>query len=300
MLIQAYPAPDETVISDVRALEVICQAQDHLSGALFIDPALNISSALPCLFTLRENGELLSAVTLFAPMQAEAELTGITHPLFRKRGFMRALVNAAAEAARAFSIADLVFVCNPNSQSGVQTAKTFGGVYDFSEYRLRYAPAHEGDRLAIPAGLILRAALESDLDDMTAISSASFDESPDQARHFVACSLAAENRTQYIAHLNGDPVGIGAIGDESGEYTLFGLGVLPQFQGRGVGRGMIALMLDLLIARGAQSILIEVDSANERALHLYQSCGFCIESSSDYYRVPVSQLKHAYQEGQCV
>ena len=203
---------------------------------------------------------------------------------------MRALVNAAAESARACSIADLLFVCNAASQSGTMAAKAFGGVYDFSEYRLRYNPAQEGARLAVPDGLTLRAASESDLDDMTAISSASFDESPEQARHFVACSLAAENRTQYIAHLNGEPVGIGAIGYESGEYTLFGLGVLPQFQNKGVGRGIIALMIDLLTARGAQSILIEVDSANERALHLYQSCGFCIESSSNYYRAPLDSF----------
>ena len=290
LLIQAYPAPDEETIREVRALEAICEAQDQLGGALFIDPSLNISSAIPCLYTLRERGELLSAVTLFAPMQAEAELTGITHPLFRRRGYMRALVNAAAEAARAFSITDLVFVCNPKSQSGVQAANALGGAYDFSEYRLRYDPAQQRSTPIIPAGLTLRAANETDLDDMTAISSASFDETPDQARHFIECSLNAVNRTQYVALLHGEPVGIGAIGYESGEYTLFGLGVLPQFQGRGIGRGIIACMLERLINDCAQNILIEVDSANNRALHLYQSCGFCIESSYDYYRTPVSHL----------
>ncbi len=252
MLIQSYLHPDLSVVRDVRALEAVCHAHDGLSGTLFLDPSLNFSPELPCLFTLREGEETVSLLTFFVPTQAEAELVGMTHPAHRGKGYFRALVRAAAEFARKYGVADLLFVCEPHS---------------------------------------------ADLDDMAAVASAAFSEPAEQARHFLVKSLEAPDRTQYVAHLSGAPAGVGAIGLEDGEATIFGLAVLPVFQGRGVGRGMVSLMLNELLSRDTKGILIEVDSTNLPALHLYRSCGFEPEATYGYYRASLLQVEKLLAEG---
>ena len=53
---------------------------------------------------------------------------------------------------------------------------------------------------------------------------------PEQTRRFLMRAMEAPNRTQYIVHQNGVPAGIGAIGYEEGEATVFGLAVSPEWE----------------------------------------------------------------------
>ncbi|MEA4938459.1 MAG: GNAT family N-acetyltransferase [Christensenella sp.] len=290
MQIQAHIHPELDVVSAVRALEAVCQAQDGLTGTLFLDPSLNVDPGIPCLLTLSEPGELLAVLTLFAPSRDELELVGLTYPSHRRNGHFRALVRAAAEVARANSIPDLVFSSERTSESGVAAVQSFGAALDFTEYRLRYDKKALAGQRPVPQGLTLREATPDDLEDMCAISSVTFSEPPEQTRRFLQRAMEARNRTQYVAHRDGVAVGIAAIGYEEGEATVFGLAVSPALQNQGIGRGILALLLGDLAKRGVDQIAIEVDSTNANALHLYLSCGFVEEVVNDYYRLPVSQM----------
>lgn len=290
MQIQAHIHPELEVVSAVRALESVCKANDKLAGTLFLDPSLNANPDIPCLLTLAEGGELVALLTLFTPSLAEMELVGLTLPSHRRKGYFRALVRAAAELARSFSVQDLLFSCERLSESGVAAVQTLGATLDFTEYRLRFNRQSAASQRPVPDGLTLREATLADLEDMCAISAVAFSEPPEQTRHFLICALEAPNRTQYIAHLNGVPAGIGAIGDEEGEATVFGLAVSPALQNRGIGRGMLTLLLRELTKEGDRTVYIEVDSTNDRALHLYLSCGFVEEVVNDYYRLSVSKF----------
>ena len=290
MQIQSYIHPELEVVSAVRALEAACKAQDGLTGTLFLDPSLNADPNIPCLLTLSEPDELCSVLTLFAPSRSELELVGLTHPSRRNNGYFRALVRAAAEVARSFSIPDLLFSCERTSSSGVTAVQALGALLDFTEYRLRYDPSTSDSQRLVPDGLTLREATLDDLEDMCAISSVTFSEPPEQTRHFLLRAIESPNRAQYVACRNGTAVGIAAIGYEEGEATVFGLAVAPALQNRGIGRGILALLLSDLAARGVEEIAIEVDSTNANALHLYLSCGFVEEVVNDYYRLSVSKV----------
>ena len=290
MPIQSHLQPELSVVSAVRALEGVCKAADGLKGTLFLDPSLNANPSIPCLLTLSEQDELVAVLTIFAPSLDELELVGLTHPSQRRTGHFHALVRAAAELARSFSIPDLLFSCERTSRSGVAAVQALGAALDFTEYRLRYDKAANGQATSVSDGLTLREATPADLEDMCAVSSMAFAEPPEQTRRFLMRAMEAPNRTQYIVHQNGVPAGIGAIGYEEGEATVFGLAVLPQLQNQGIGRGMLTLILRDVVARGVEDIAIEVDSTNARALHLYLSSGFTEEVVNDYYRLPVSQV----------
>jgi len=288
--IESYSHPDPTILAQVRSLEYICQTNDQLKGRLFLDSSLNFSREMPCLLAMVEEGVLIGAMTLFAPSREEVELVGLTHPDFRRRGVFRSLLSTAAELAKSFGIPELLFVCEPQSQEGIAALTSFGVELDHVEYSLRYDRDFALASLAVPEGLVLERATEAELNDMSLISADSFSEEAEHAQRFLELAIHSDTRTQFLARLNGEPVAIGAIGVEDGEATIYGLGVLPRLQGKGIGRGVIALLLREIFARGMEDILIEVDNTNATALHLYLTCGFLTEATFGYFRAPVSQF----------
>ena len=290
MRIESFIRPDIKTVSRVRELECICNANDQLSGSLFLDPSLNFAQTLPCLLTLQEDDALFGCMTFFAPTDEEVEIVGLTHPAHRGKGVFRALTNAAAQIASNHGIRDVLFVSETKSESGLAALSAYGAAPDHIEYSLRFQSADQDARLAVPAGLTLVRATEADLPDMARVSAESFSEEAERALHFMTLALSSDTRVQYLARFQDMPVAIGAVGYSDGEATIYGLGVLPRLQGMGIGRGLIALLLREIAAHGEKDILIEVNSDNANALHLYQSCGFAIEATYGYYRVAVDRV----------
>jgi ribosomal protein S18 acetylase RimI-like enzyme len=72
--------------------------------------------------------------------------------------------------------------------------------------------------------------------------------------------------------------------DKPGIYTV---GISPQLQGRGYGAQMLNLVLEMLIGMGYQEVVIDVDSENASAYHLYRKAGFAVQTQFDYYEYPV-------------
>lgn len=76
----------------------------------------------------------------------------------------------------------------------------------------------------------------------------------------------------------------GAEEGPSTETELYAVGVDPAFAGRGLGR----LLLDATLARMAQHspsrVTLYVDGENERAVRLYETAGFTVESRSRQWR----------------
>ena len=86
---------------------------------------------------------------------------------------------------------------------------------------------------------------------------------------------------------DGEPVGLLRAGPWEGGADITSFGVLPALQGRGYGRRMLLDAIDLLTRNGFASIAIEVETDNEHALGLYQSCGFQVSARYDYYDLVV-------------
>lgn len=63
------------------------------------------------------------------------------------------------------------------------------------------------------------------------------------------------------------------------------IGVLPEFEGRGIARAMLDELIAEAVRRGAMDIMLEVSSTNPRAQELYRRYGFeHIHTRPRYYR----------------
>ena len=81
--------------------------------------------------------------------------------------------------------------------------------------------------------------------------------------------------------------GIKIVGNTSYEIKdadhayLSGLAIMPEFQGHGIGREVIARLLDEL--KDIKRIDLVTHPDNERAIKLYESFGFVVESRKENY-----------------
>jgi ribosomal protein S18 acetylase RimI-like enzyme len=121
------------------------------------------------------------------------------------------------------------------------------------------------------------------MDALVSMGASGFGDLPEEARSFIAAHLESPDHEQYIA-LSGSPVAMVSLGRSSGgETTINGLCVTPERRGEGFGRAVMEALLDLLLARGEEAIVLDVDSENEIAHRLYLSLGFRETQAVDYY-----------------
>ena len=116
-----------------------------------------------------------------------------------------------------------------------------------------------------------RAMRNSDLDLVVRNEAAAYT-SPWSKRVFVDCLRAGyqcwvlANKDRIVAH--------GVMSVAIGECHLLTLCVAPEFQRRGFGRRLFALLLERAARLGAETCFLEVRRSNAGAIALYRSMGF--------------------------
>ena len=77
-------------------------------------------------------------------------------------------------------------------------------------------------------------------------------------------------------------MGLFHIALDGDRVFLFGVGVLPHYQGRGYGKQIVQLAMNQC-GDTFKSMGVQVSSLNEEAMGLYRTCGFKEVSRLDYY-----------------
>jgi ribosomal-protein-alanine N-acetyltransferase len=98
-----------------------------------------------------------------------------------------------------------------------------------------------------------------------------------------------ETRQYSIAEDDGRLVGYCGVMVVGTTADIQTIGVLPEYEGQGIGTAMMTSMLDEARRRGARETLLEVREDNPRAQRLYERFGFeHIHTRRGYYRDGVS------------
>lgn len=98
-----------------------------------------------------------------------------------------------------------------------------------------------------------------------------------------------ETRQYFVAEVGGELVGYCGLMVVATTADIQTIGVLPGYEGRGIGTTMLTEMLAEARRRGARETLLEVREDNARARALYERFGFeHIHTRRGYYRDGVS------------
>jgi ribosomal protein S18 acetylase RimI-like enzyme len=212
------------------------------------------------------------------------EVGCLVHPAWRRRGIGRALVAATRDALRARGLTRCLLVANGASANAAPFCAVVGAGLSMAEYRLdldetRVPPPREWSPF-----LDLWPATLDDVPDIARMTSTAFDDA-EEARHEQVRGRFRPG-SQYIMARRGDEaIGVIRVVDDTDAVYLASFAVAPAHQGQGYGRQILARTVAHLLDQPARPIALEVATDNQRALALYESCGFVVTSRFDYYEL---------------
>ena len=275
-------------LEHVRRLAALCEERDGVSMEARLDFGTLASGPVDASRCILQYAD--SALVGFAGMYSwgdvtEVELVILVHPDVRRQGIGRRLLHAAVHQCRERGVTQLLLVVPRELPGSAAFARQAGARHMRAEYTL------DLDTARIPASprsahvVELRMAGADDIPVMAAIAGAAFNVPFEEEQRSLTRLVRDEARTTWLAALDGSPVGVIQSADDDGRMFIVHFAVRPEMQGRGIGRQMLLAIVRGLLDTGRRRIAIEVETDNEHALGLYQSCGFVTASVTDYEQV---------------
>jgi ribosomal protein S18 acetylase RimI-like enzyme len=281
----------ETDIEMIRQLAAACEAEEQLH--------MRIEWAMLCKrtgdvvndFLYYVDGQLVGYLALDQILET-IEVVGMVHPAYRRKRIFYMLLLAAQEECRTRGIRHLILICERNSYSGHGFLRALGASYSESEHEMILTRVVENRDF--DERLVMHKADVSEAETIAMLLAASFEQNLESARRRVLQCLQDPKRVYYLAVFGDEEVGchepVGSLRIDDGDEMvgIYAFGVHPDYQGRGYGHQMLHESIHIIREQSQAPIMLDVDVQNVRAIHLYQSCGFDIRTTYDYYVIPVN------------
>jgi mycothiol synthase len=280
----------------VAALEKACVQADDITFKLELDYKLSSAAQrAPGTATWRMD-ELMAydgdrlvgylGAGFFGGEGATPEAMGMVHPEYRRQGVFSALHRLAVADWRGRGVKRALLLCDRRSASGRAFLDRLGVTPHHSEYEMYLR--EEPPLIRQPdLGISFRKAMNADAGEVARQNALYFGEERGDGDREPDLILPEEEEakgmTIHLAYVDGKIVGKAHLQLLSGLGGIYGLGVLPEYRGRGLGRAILLEGVRRLKAAGAQEVMLQVATGNENALGLYKSCGFRTTSTMDYY-----------------
>ncbi|MEI2356491.1 GNAT family N-acetyltransferase [Mesobacillus zeae] len=211
----------------------------------------------------------------------KVELTGMVHPLYRRHKIFTNLFSSAMAEINQYENKNKMILLNAPSASlsAKGFLKTVPNEYIMTEYQMKW----NGERMPENGlDVKLRPAMQEDLELVIKLDINCFGYDQLSARE-INQSISHEKMTQqYIIEYSGESAGKIRVSQVDGESWIFGFAVLPEYQGKGIGRQALSKVIERE-SKKELPIFLEVEAKNSRALGLYESCGFKTFQGQDYF-----------------
>jgi ribosomal protein S18 acetylase RimI-like enzyme len=281
----------EKEYKEINKLEEIISLKDNVNLKLELDYRLKI---------LKNSGNVLKNINEFLYYIDDslvaylgiscfggnvAEISGMTHPDWRRKGIFKKLFELAMNECSKRKFDQILLLTDGKSESGIEFIKAVGGEYEVSEYRMETSNKTCNENINL---IKLRKAEISDKKEIGRQDSIFFYNEKESENLVDESEIRddAEVRieTSYMIELNN--IAIGKINIEYNDNSAFisGFGILPEFRGKGYGKIALKEALKLINEKNINQVGLDVSCKNDTALNLYKSCGFEEKSAMDYYK----------------
>lgn len=274
-------------IKDIQQLVNECLKKDGLERALDLSNGQTFFQELAGFYLLYEDNMLLSVLTIFQPVQREAELSAYTQPEYRKKGYFKQLLQCALEEIRKVPIEIVTIVVEAGSNHGKQAVKSCGGEYVNSEYLLALEnniDIKEDKKRSFSIKTLevanIKEAVEINIETLHAV--------PEEAQWMMNEILDSDTMDCFCGMVESTMVGICCVSYGNSNAFIYGVGVRNQYQGKGYGRMLLSKSICKIRKKGFDKIQLHVGSDSKKGLCLYESIGFHVETQYDYYKLKLS------------
>lgn len=275
---------------EIKKLEEICIDRDNISFKLELeyklsnlkqrDEIVNIND-----FMFHDESNLLGYIGISDFGGDSLEVNGMVHPDYRNKGIFTRLFILVKDEWSKRKQKDMLLLSDNKSLLGLKYIKNVLAEYDHSEYDmvLNNQAICDLKRNTIN----FKKAIISDSAVIANMDSIFFDMDVKKEDEYVQENI--KNETTFIAEVNNMNIGKVRIELIDGVGGIYGLGVIPEYRGKGYGRELLTLSVDKLKQMGAHKIMLQVELNNKNALNLYKSCGFEENYVMEYYKMSKEQ-----------
>lgn len=267
---------------DIEKLVLECLLADGLERTLYLSNDLNFYENLDSFYLLYDNEKLVSVLTIFEPLETEAEISAYTLPKERNKGYFTALLDYAEEELIGFDIVHIVFVIEPASVNANYALKACQASYIKSEYLLIMDNAECKHRNPYQA-IELRELQAQNVTEAANLSAVIFGTNPEEDLILLNSALQSKQIESYCAYVISDMIGICNVNYGTHNACIYGFGIAPAHQGKGYGKSLLNLLIAKIADHKTRYITLEVGSENQIAFSLYKNAGFQIKTQYDYY-----------------
>ena len=233
------------------------------------------------------------------------EINGMTHPNWRRQGIFHQLFDLVIEECKKRNYSKILLLTDGKSEAGITFIQAVGGIYDFSEYRMKLL---KYPTLEDTTPITLRIAGKQDkkkiaelnnlffYDEEAVLDENNMESNNDKNLESVDGNLAIleeegieedPNTTVFMVELAGEVIGKIHVEDGDNSAFICGFGILPDYRGKGYGRAALKETLSLIEVKYIVDVSLDVVCTNKTALNLYIGCGFEQQSIMNYYQYPM-------------
>ncbi|MEL7655791.1 MAG: GNAT family N-acetyltransferase [Bacillota bacterium] len=274
---------------EINNLQKLCFQYDQTTLKLEIDFKLNRAGIkIDRLnnineFMYYENDKLVGYIGLCYFGGNAIEINGMVHPEYRRRGIFTKLFSLAKEEWEKREYPKILLLCDHNSISGQEFIKNTGAVYCHSEYEmyLRDYPKQE----SIRNNIVFRKATNQDAIEIARQNAIYFEEDLIEENIIMPEEEEKHGSLIFLAEADGEIIGKVHLEIIDKVGGIYGLGVNPEYRGKGYGKEILTQAIKKLTEKDLQEIMLQVAVKNKTALNIYKSCGFQETSTMDYYEI---------------
>lgn len=263
-------------LKDIEKLQKECEIHDHIQLKLNWE-MLRARESDHLDFLHYEDGELVAFLGLYA-FGSTVEVCGMVKPGARRQGYFHRLFQQGMKRVEQDGYRKVLL----NAPAGSDAAKAFlskiGAEYAFTEHQMEW----QQQALEDTDDILLRHATLEDYDMRIRLSVAAFGLSEEDARA-IESKVTPDHTDMLMIEVSEGTVGNIRVSREEGQAWIYGFAILPEYQGRGIGRKVLRRVIKEQSLAG-YSVHLEVETKNDHALGLYESVGFKAVHSQDYYR----------------
>ncbi|GGO03975.1 GNAT family N-acetyltransferase [Saccharibacillus kuerlensis] len=280
---------NEQQIQEIETLQRICEQADHISLKLNGDMLKMDTRQEGMDYFHYENENLVGFLGLYG-FGGQFEVCGMVHPDCRRQGIFTKLWNEALSSGRLDSTPTILLNAPKASLTAPEWLKKVRCRYAFSEHEMAWhadvavkkAAADHSHALPLVSH---RAYKPLDRNAVLHLCADGFDMSAEDMDDMLNEESRSVNRSRSMILLDDQTVGTFVMDyDIPDQAWIFGLVIDASFRGRGIGRNILNKIISRENDRGRRPY-ISVETQNENALYLYESCGFRSYAVQDYYEL---------------
>lgn len=224
-----------------------------------------------------ERDQLIAFIGLYS-FGSTVEVTGMVKPDHRRKGHFSKLFDQAMAAVEQNGFKKILLNAPASSGAAKEFLKKICAVHSFTEHQMKWKPQLLEDSSCFQ----LRKATNEDLEIRIRLDVEAFGFSEEDARAMETRLNGDEDTEMLMIDAGGVTVGKIRVARKNNEAWIYGFSILPEHQGKGIGRKVLRRLVKQQHELG-YSVHLDVETKNAQALGLYESVGFEVTHAQDYY-----------------